>query len=542
MTTRAQIPFNIDLLVLTPADTARLRRVSSQDIFEGATQNFNADGLFSTQTFGVVGSDARMTKEAYIDLKISIIHPTVFNALMQMRGFYRDIMSGREFARWDDEIKDFVRSDVIEGYTGYEFFVTYLKQIEFENRPSTRRQQSIRLVEKYRENMLLDKILVIPAGLRDVEVDASGRPTSDEVNEYYQRLLAISNTINLSTVKISPEAYNTQRMALQNCFNDIYDYFSKIIEGKKNLMMGKWASRKTNDGTRNVITAMDTSVTTLDDDGNIDLNDTLVGLYQAARALRPVTLFQLRNGWLAQCFSVPGAPARLTNTKTLRSEYVDLTGETYTRWLSNEGLEKFIAGFKEGSIRHAPVMIEGHFLGLMYRGPDGTFKVIHGIDELPPGRDPKDCRPITVAELIYHALYPVANNYYGLVTRYPITGPGSVYPTKIYLKSTIKGDKRVPLDDQWEPIPGAVAHQFPVVDGEFFNSLSPHPSRLGGMGGDYDGDMCSLTVAYTDEATEEIKGFLNSKRGYVGTDGQFIVDVNTDTIKYVLHNSTGFED
>ena len=542
MTTRSQIPFNIDLLVLTPADTSRLRQVSSLDIFEGATQNFNADGLFSTQTFGVVGSDTRMTREAYIDLKISIIHPTVFNALMQMRGFYRDIMAGREFARWDDELKDFVRSDVIEGYTGYEFFVSYLKQIVFEERPSTRRQQAIRLVQKYRENMMLDKILVVPAGLRDVEVDASGRPTSDEVNDLYHRLLAIANTINLSAAKVSPEAYNTQRMALQNCFNDIYDYFSKIIEGKKNLMMGKWASRKTNDGTRNVITSMDTTVTNLDDEGNIDFNDTLVGLYQASRALRPVTLYRLRTGWLSQCFSVPGAPARLTNPKTLRSEYVDLGRESYNRWLSNEGLEKFIAGFKEGSIRHAPVMIEGYYLGLMYRGPDGTFKIIHGIDELPEGRDPKDCRPLTVAELLYTQLYMVANNYVGLVTRYPITGPGSVYPTQIYLKSTIKGDKRAPLDDQWQPIPGETAHQFPTLDGEFFNSLSPHPSRLAGMGGDYDGDMCSLTVAYTDESVAEIKEFLNSKRGYVGTDGRFIVDCNTDTIQYVLHNSTGFED
>ena len=542
MTTRSAIPFNIELLQLQPSDTSRLRQVRSLDIFEGATHNFNSEGLFSTETFGIVGSDARMTRFAYIDLKISIIHPTVYNALMNMRSFYRDILASKEFAKWDPELKDFVKSDVIDGQTGFEYFIEHLPKIQFEARPSVRREQAIRLIDKYRERMLLDKILVLPAGLRDVEVDASGRATSDEINEMYHRMLAIANTINPSTAKISPEAYNTQRVSLQNTFNEIYEYLSKIIEGKKNLMMGKWASRKTNDGTRNVITAMDTKVTTLGGEGNVGFNDTMVGIYQATRAIRPVALFQMRNGFLASCFSVPGAPVRLTNRKTLRSEYVDLKRESYDRWLSNEGLEKFMAAFKENSIRHNAITIEDYYLGLTYRGPDGTFRLIHGIDELPEGRDAKDCTPITIAEFFYTQIYHVANKYTGFVTRYPVTGVGSVYPSKLYLMSTVKSERRVPLNDQWEPMPGLTAYQFPIVGSEFYGSLSPHPSRLAGLGGDFDGDTCSFTVAYTDEAIQETDAFLNSKKGYVGSNGKFTADCNTDTIKYVLHNLTGIED
>jgi len=541
MTTRSAIPFNIELLQLQPSDAQRLRKVTSLDVFEGATKNFNSEGLFSTQTFGVVGSEPRMGRFAYIDLKISIIHPTIYNSLMQMRSFYRDILASKEFARWDPELRDFVKSDITQGQTGFQFFVDHLPKIKFEHRPSVRREQAIRLVTKYAERMMLDRILVIPAGYRDVEIDASGRTSSDEINEMYHRLITISNTINPSTVEVSPEAYNAQRYNLQLTFNDVYEYLSKIIEGKKNLMMGKWASRKTNDGTRNVITAMDTQVAELGAPGNIGFNDTAVGLYQATRAIRPITIFQMRNGFLASCFSVPGAPALLTNRKTLLAERVDLRRESYDRWLSNEGLEKLLSYFKENSIRHNPIMIEDHYLGLMYRGPDGTFRIIHGIDELPPDRSAKDCTPLTIAEFFYASIYHVANKYTGFVTRYPVTGADSIYPSKLFLKSTVKSEKRQELDDNWEPIPGRMAYEFPVLGSEFYNSLSPHSSRLAGLGGDFDGDTCSFTVVYTDEAVKESDEFLTSKRGYVGSNGKFKADCNTDTIKYVLHNLTGIE-
>ena len=92
-----------------------MRKVTSLDIMVGATQNFHPDGLFSVQTFGVVGSAMRSTRMAYIDLKISIIHPTIYLAITQMKSMYKDILAGREFAIWDPEKSDFVKSDIIDG-------------------------------------------------------------------------------------------------------------------------------------------------------------------------------------------------------------------------------------------------------------------------------------------------------------------------------------------------------------------------------------------------------------------------------------------
>jgi len=483
---RLDLPFNIDLLFLTDKDAANLRPVKALDTFSGSQKQFHEDGLYSNQIFGVVGTNARSTRVSYIDLRVPIIHPTLCKTIIKMKAFYKEILSGREFAKWDPEIGDFIKSDVVDGKTGYEFFISHLPKLSIAEKDSVTREQAISLFEKYRDKLFISKLLVLPAGLRDLEIDEYGRATSDEVNALYYKLIAISNTINPSSAKASIESYNPQRISLQNTVNEIYEYFSKIIEGKKNLMMGKWASRKIFNGTRNVITSMNVVTKELTHDSNINLNDSAIGVYQAAKAMLPVTIYQLKMGFLDTCFTSPGAPALLTDKETLRSIRTILPSNVYTDWISTEGLEKFLTHFKEESIRQEPILVDGHYLGLTYRGPDGTFAFIHGIDELPEGRNVGDCSPITPMELIYCSLYKVARKYPVFITRYPITGVGSVYPSYVYLKSTVKFDERIELNpDTWEPYPDKrTAYQFPRKDSSSYNSLSPHPSHIGRLGAD----------------------------------------------------------
>ena len=535
------MPFNIDLLILTDKETQYLRPVKSLDMFINAQKQFHPDGLWSNEIFGVVGTNARSTRTSYIDLRVPIIHPTLCKTILKMRSFYKEILSGREFAKWDPELGDFIKSDMVDGKTGYEFFVTHLPKLNIPEKDSVTREQAIALFEKYKDNLLISKLLILPAGLRDLEIDEFGRVTSDDVNSLYYKLIAISNTINPSSVKASIEAYNPQRVSLQNTVNEIYEYFTQIVEGKKNLLMGKWAARKIFNGTRNVITSMIMHSTELTHPRNPTFNDTMMGVYQTAKAMLPVTIYNLKMGFLDKCFSSPGAPALLTDKETLRSIRTVLPAHIYTDWVSTEGLEKLLTHFKEESVRQEPVMVGDNYLGLIYRGPDGTFALIHGIDELPEGRNESDCTPITHMELLYCAIYHVAHNYPVYVTRYPITGVGSIYPSYVYLKSTVKFDERTELDpDTWEPYPDKrIAYQFPRRDSSSYNSLSPHASRIGRLGADFDGDTCSANIVTSDEALKEVKKYFNSPHAYVGTDGRFINDTNIDTVKFVLRNITG---
>lgn len=482
---KLNIPFNIYILQITDELVKYLKPVTSLDIFNGQTKQLHPEGLFSTEIFGTVGTDSRYEKYSYIDVKIPIIHPTIYKALIQLKGLYKEIMSGKEFAIWDEENKDFVKSNAIEGQTGFHFFLEHWKEIEFQFRPSVTREQNIQLIEKYKEIALSDKIFVIPAGYRDIEIDEYNRESSDEINKLYYKLIAISNTIQKSTVEVAAQAYNSQRNSLQNTFNEIYDYILKIIEGKKNLIMGKWASRKIFNGTRNVITSMDVSSAELNHPKNVDFNDCVAGIYQCAKALLPITKHQLKTGFLSQAFQSVNSPALLCNSKTLQSERVLLTSDEFDEWMTNEGLDEFITSYKEPSIRHNPIMVRNYYLGLTYRGKDNTFKFISGIDQLPSDRDPKDCKPITMTELLYVALYSVIRRYPAFIVRYPIASDLSSHPCRILLKSTNQSEERTPLDDDWRPhsqLP--IAYEFPITGIDTYDSLAPNTTKLKKLGAD----------------------------------------------------------
>lgn len=494
---RAAVPFNISILNLSPEQIKGIRPVTSLDIFDSRTKNLHPDGLYSTTTFGSVGSDIRYTKFAYINLKIPIIHPTIYTALIQIKAFYQEIISSKEFAVWDYTLKDFVKSNALEGQTGFHFFLEHWMDIEFEQRPSVKREQNILLIDRFKHLAMLDKVLVLPAAFRDIEVDDYGRESSDEINSLYYKLVAISNTINPATVLVSPEAYNSQRMSLQRTFNEIYETLGAVVEGKKNLLVGKWASRKVFNGTRNVITSMDTASAVLGESHNVSFNDTAIGIYQCMKALLPITKYQLKTGFLSKVFSSVNSPCLLTNKKTLMSERVQLKSDIFNQWMTSEGIESIITSFKETSIRNDFIDVAGYYIGLIYKGPDGTFKLIHGIDELPEGRVKEDCTPLTLALLFYCSIYSVANNYPGYLTRYPVLTAQSIYPSKIYLRSTIKSEIRQELGEDWRPIGrDKTAYQFPT-DSDFFNSASPHPAKLAMLGGDFDGDKPVIQLFYS---------------------------------------------
>lgn len=478
------VPFNIDLLIqLTDANLKMMKPVKSMDITNGATKDFHPEGLFSTEIFGKYGEAVRCKTFAYIDLGIGIIHPALYKAITDLKELYGQIMAGTVYAVWDEETKDFIKSDAIDGQTGYKFFLDYFNKLVFEPRPSVKRELNIKLVNKYKEQGLISKILVLPAGLRDYEVDEQNKPSEDEINPMYRKLIAYSNLITPTVLKTNPEAVDSVRYKMQLAFIEIYNYIKSLLEGKKKLILGKWASRGTFYGTRNVITSMDNYSDELHNKKTISFNQTTIGLFQYLKGTLPVTIFNIKNGFVSKVFVGANSPAKLINPKTLKSELITVNPDYYDAWMSNEGLEKTITKFGEESNRHKFISIQGFWLGLVYIGPDKTFKFFQDIDEMPDGFDRTLVRPITYCELLYSAVYKDSNKYPGFVTRYPITGYGSIYPSKAYLKTTVKSLSLTELDYNWEKTDSVALH-FPVLNSEFINSLSPHPSHIGRLGAD----------------------------------------------------------
>lgn len=535
----SDIPFNIALLDLNPKKIETIRPTRSLDIFDGNSGNFAEDGFFSVSTFGKVGDPRRNRRFSYVDIKISIFHPAVYRAFVALKRMYAGILSGTEYVLWNDELGDFERSDATSGKTGFAYFVKHWKNIKFAETKSVTRMQNILLLQNFKDRAMTSKIIVMPAGLRDIEVGEDGRTQEDEINGMYRTVLSISNTIAESTVANNPEVIDTARYTLQMKFIEIYETVERMIEGKKKLLLGKWATRAIMNGTRNVITAMDTSVPYLGGQGGATFNSTIVGLYQAAKAILPVTQYLLRTGFLSKVFQSVNTPATLVNKKTLSREQVLLKPAYFTQWMTDEGLEKVLTRFAEETLRDQAIEIDGRYLGLIYKGPDGTFRFMQDISELPEGRSKEHVTPITMCELIYLSGYREWNKYAIYVTRYPVTGPGSIYPSWMHVKTTTKSEVRRELDDQWTPMgDDHIAYDFPTK-GPYINSMVPHSSKLDRLTADFDGDMTSGNAVYTIEALEEIKNFFSEKRAYVDTTGEFLFSIGVSTVNLVFHNMTG---
>lgn len=485
---QSALPFNIALMDMNNLSYRTMRPVTTLDIFENANStNFHEDGLFSVEIFGRIGDDIRDTQFSYIPIKVSILHPVVIARLEKIKRLYIGILSGKEFAKWDEDINDFVSSNEVDGETGYHFFMSHWEELEFKSGASEVRKQRIEMLNKYRETAVTDKILVMPAGLRDIEIDVSGRVREDEINSVYRRIISIANTVGRVTDKEDP-VFNTARWSLQTAFNEIYSIIEKMLMGKKGFLQNKWGTRRIFDGTRNVISAMTIGSPTIDDPASPGPNDTVVGLWQASRGLLPITIYGLRNGILADVFGSVEGQAKLIDMKTLEMEFHNVSSQSYDRWMTAEGLEKVISLQKMVGLRGKPIVIEDRYLALVYRPKDKmVFKVFSDISSIPEWVDKNDVHPITYEELIYLSNYRSWNKYKGIVTRYPVSGEGSTYPSNVFVQTTIKSDVRIELDNEWMPMAadGNTALVYPNFETEvYMDSTSVHPYRLSGLNGD----------------------------------------------------------
>lgn len=537
---RTMLPFQIEIMKLTDDKVRGLTPVTSLDFYEHAGGQLADHGLFSIPIFGRMGSDERDVRFSYIDLHTRVFHPTIYQTLVALKSMYGGIMNSTLFARWDPVLKDFVVADELHGQTGFAFFVSHWSEILFHRTKSPVRDIRIKLIDKYKDRALIDRLLVIPAGLRDIEESESGRPVINEVNEYYRSIIAASNNLADSKTLAEDPTQDRTRMRMQQAVVDVYMYFTNFLQGKKGFVQNRWGGRKVASGTRNVISAMNGNDAVLGGPRTPKYTDVIAGLYQTAVGLLPVTIFHLRTRYLEAIFNMGGGHARLVDPKTLKSVMVEVSLAAFDKWTTNEGLEKVISNYGELSHRLKPVTVDDYYLALIYRGPDMTFRIFSDIDELPAHLDRKNVFPINYTELLYLSLYPYWNQYHAQVTRYPVTGTGSTYMATIYVRTTTVGEERWELGDDWEKLgEDFVALEFPKPGiTSFMDSMSVHPSRLQGLGADHDGDTATYNVVMSDEANAESVRYLDSLQAFVDPRGGLRASSSTTTAELVLRSMT----
>jgi len=536
---RAMLPLNLSLLVPSREQLRTIRQVTTLDIFDGPGGNFHEDGLFSTLTFGRLGDPLRDRRFGYIHLKLPILHPVIYSRLLRLKGLYGDILAGREYATWNSELNDFEKSNEIEGQTGYTFFLSYWSILKPAKTGSSVRDLRVQLIDKYRDKSLLTDLLVIPAGLRDAEVNTDGRLSMDEVNELYQSVLMLVRNFPDRADASDIAIYDRTRYSLTLKVVELFEHYEKLISGKRGFIQARYASRRVFNGTRNVISSLDVSTVDLDAPNRPRFNDTVIGLYQASKAVLPKTIYALKTSIVGEIFNTASNNIELVNPKTLQREWVEVSNEDLDRWGTEEGLEKVINELSITEKRAAPVKIGQHYLALVYVDNSGNYKVLRRIDEVPETHNRDFVRPITYVELIYLSGLGMWNTISAFVTRYPVDNQLSSYPSKLYVKTTITGELRYPLDVNFErrvDVPLALEYPIltPGVIPKYHDSTSVNPTRLANLGADFDGDMVSVNAVYSNEAIAETDQYFKTREAYIQAGGGLAFSVDVHTLSLVL--------
>ena len=525
----------------TKADRFKyIKPVTSMDTFQGMTKDFHEEGLFSTSIFGKVGTPDRNLRMSFINVKINVFDPKIYYLICSLKQLYKNIIAGTVYAKWDAQEKDFVKSTNIDGSTGFNFFLQHWKEIRFVKNGSQSRSDAIDVVTKYKNQALTTKVLVIPAGLRDVEIADNEEVTKHEINDFYVKLLSVANSLPDSG-SLDNNLTDRARLTLQLTFCELYDYLSKLTgQEKKSFMRRKWGSRRVKYGSRNVIVAIPTLAAVAFDNKVIRYNETGIGLYQACVVFAPVMVYKLQQGYLRHLSHPTEGTINLINPKTLVREEVQIKPKLIDRWSTSTGLLKVIDSLEDIHLRNTPIIVNGHYLGLVYQD-EQYFRLLNDINDLADtGLDVKNVHPLTYSELFYIHGYEWFRDYPGTVTRYPINGYGSIYPTYPHVVTTNRDFSLIPLDENFKPRDGVIATHYPdITDVNFFDAMAPHSSKLTQLGADFDGDMCNFNPVFSEESRRAIATYLNSKQAYLNSAGKLLSNPFSETHERVIWSLSG---
>ena len=500
----SSLPINISLMNVDAFITSHhCLPVKSLFIKESSSDQFHHEGLFSEEIFGQIGSTERLVTFGYIDLHTTIIQPIIYGYLIRLKSLYGGIMAGKEYAVFDAKEADFISAgpDDPGAGTGFKFFIDHFNSIKLKRTDSVTQNDRVNLIEKYRKFCLIDKYLVMPAGLRDMDI-TEGKPASDSINKLYSSLINYAAAMPQGAGET--DIYDSVRFSIQKKANEIYEFLFDMIDGKFGFFQRKFSSRNLALGTRNVITPADMNGPAPDDPSYLKCDEVRLPLFQACKMYQPLIVYMIKNYFSGQVFANYADQVPVVNPETFKLEYVAITEDEKNRFITAEGVEKIISLFRDKEFRFNPVTIEDEngktfYLDMVY-DLDDTIIEFRNLDVLQMtlkhmGRPykPTLIRPITYVEMLYIAAKNVTENRFAYVTRYPAIEIGSTVPCKAHIGSTAPARKvelyAAGYDPQLEEKNYSVKivyPEYPILGASFVDSTVLHPSILKGLGADFD--------------------------------------------------------
>jgi DNA-directed RNA polymerase beta' subunit len=214
------------------------------------TGEFHQDGLFSEVIFGPVETPKRKTTFSYINLNVSVVHPSALKLLLQLDKRIELFLSGQQSFSLDGD-KNLVLDE--KGSTGINDFIKMFPIIKFRGGTDSREKYIKKLEEANKEGTLFINVVpVIPPEQRPLYQDEKGQWVIDNLNNYYINIL--KKSLNVKTVSKSGPLFDLLNYEVQKSVTEHDDYIRALIQKKSGLIRSQILGKRTDFSGRAVIT------------------------------------------------------------------------------------------------------------------------------------------------------------------------------------------------------------------------------------------------------------------------------------------------
>ena len=120
------------------------------------------------------------------------------------------------------------------------------------------------------------------------------------------------------------------------------------------------------------------------------------------------------------------------------------------------------------------------------------------------------------------------------VSRYPTAGQGGVYPSRVYLRTTVVSKTVKLVEDLYMPENYSKVYEYPEIGEAYYNTMSAHSTHIARMEMDFDGDKATATAVLTKESIEEIDNLLSSSSYYLDNKNKLAYSAFDNNLNFIL--------
>lgn len=477
------------------------------------------DGVLSYEIFGT-STEERKSRMAYIDL--APYHYMTPLAAIKLSGYDRTL-SKVLYAQGRYKLVDgALVEDPEDGDSGPEFLYKIWGKVKVRDKDTITTKELQTFFEKPRSELFLTKFPVIPAFYRDLNTSGDGsnmKKSSSTLNSTYSSIIAYTQTLNQYTDTFTNMSRLTQAR-VQTLLVDVYQKLMiETVKGqpsKFGMLRRSLQGKNVNYSARLVISSPILQKSSYEE-VQVKFGYVVLPLAYTISCFFPFIVHYMKRFFDSQFIQGGKFPVMDDSGKIVYTNFIESFDENQitsmiTHYLNSPG-DRFMP-------MRTPPDVNGKTYNYVYVGRFGK-------------ENTSVTRKATLTDILYIITCDAVKDKHVFVTRYPLDNYNGQFPAKIIVATTIKTQPAT-IGDQFYQF-------FPVCEGDpsnaFVDTLEFSNTMLEMMGGDYDGDQCSVRPVFTKEANEECERRIHSPAYILNIEGGYMRGISKD-FSLCLYNLT----